>query len=90
MPSRNLGSPEPGRIPFTWVSDDSTGHRYDTKQVRAGMTPVEGVELNWTDNARETKFFTGKGGEALAPGRSELASGDDTVAAKTAKKEGSR
>ena len=86
MPSKDLGQPEVGRVPFVWVSDDDTGHRYDIKQssLRAGMTPVDGVDLNWTDNPRETKFFTAKDGESSAP-RTEVASGDVAAAAKTTK-----
>jgi hypothetical protein len=87
VPIRDLGQPdEPGRIPFVWVSDDTTGHRYDIKQtaLREGMTPVDGVDLNWSDDPRPTKFFTGKDGADSAPRRTEVPSGDEVAAAKAA------
>lgn len=63
-----------GRVPFVWVEDDTTGHRYDVLEtaLRAGMTPVEGVEKNYTGRARPAKHFVGKGGEQTRPGGSQL------------------
>ena len=58
---RNPGN---GRIPFVWVQDDDTGHRYDVREdvIAAGMTPVKDYPLNWSTVAREPKFATSKGG----------------------------
>ena len=55
-----------GRIPFIWVEDDSTGYRYDVPEnaIRPGMTPVKGVDKNWTGSARPAKYRTTKAGTA--------------------------
>lgn len=57
-----------GRVPFVWVQDDDTGHRYDVLEtaLRPGMTPVEGVDKNYTGRARRSKH------------RTDLAGGDAT------------
>jgi hypothetical protein len=49
-----------GRTPFIWVQDDDTGHRYDVLEtaLRDGMTPVDGVEPNYTGRARRPKYRT--------------------------------
>jgi hypothetical protein len=62
-----------GRVPFVWVEDDTTGHRYDVPEtaVRKGMTPVDGVEKNYGRRPRPTKHFVGKGGEPSTPGGSQ-------------------
>lgn len=54
----------PGRIPFVWCQDDSTGHRYDIREdvLTDGMTPVKDYPLNWSGAAREPKFATTKSG----------------------------
>lgn len=51
---------ERGRVPFVWVEDTDTGHRYDVLEtaLRDGMKPVEGAELNYTGRARRTKYRT--------------------------------
>jgi hypothetical protein len=53
-----------GRVPFVWVEDTSTGHRYDVLEtaLRPGMTPVKGVDKNYTGRARPTKYRTDKAG----------------------------
>lgn len=55
-----------GEIPFVWVQDDATGHRYDVAEtaIGEGVTRVPGVPLNWTESARPPKYRTDKGGEA--------------------------
>lgn len=75
-----------GRVPFVWVTDDSTGHRYDVPQnaIRPGMTPVEGYELNYTKNARRTKYRTDLANEPAVPTPVEQPSGDPVVAAQPA------
>lgn len=51
---------ERGRVPFVWVEDTDTGHRYDVLEtaLRDGMKPVEGAELNYTGKARRAKYRT--------------------------------
>lgn len=63
-----------GRTPFVWVQDDSTGHRYDVLEtaLRPGMTPVEGVEKNYTGRARRPKHRTDlAGNDATGAGQPE-------------------
>lgn len=71
MPGKRRREPAntTGRIPFVWVEDHDTGHRYDVPQnaVRPGMTPVDGYDLNWGRTARRTKHFVGKGGGRATP-----------------------
>ncbi|MBM0237738.1 hypothetical protein JNW88_12225 [Micromonospora sp. ATA32] len=47
-----------GRVPFVWVEDTDTGHRYDVLEtaLRDGMKPVDDVELNYTGRARKAKY----------------------------------
>lgn len=49
-----------GRVPYVWVEDTDTGHRYDVPEtaLRDGMKPVEGVELNHGAKPRRTKYRT--------------------------------
>lgn len=77
MPDDRLGARRApaqtsGRVPYVWVSDDDTGHRYDIPEpaVREGMTPVEGVEPNYTQHPRPTKYFVGKAGDPTTPAES--------------------
>lgn len=55
---RELAARARGVIPFVWVQDDDTGHRYDVPEpsVRTGMTPVPGYPLNFDRAARPTKY----------------------------------
>lgn len=71
-----------GRVPFVWVEDDDTGHRYDVPEyaILPGMTRVDGYDLNWTGSARPTKYRTGKAPEPQA--RVDEPSGDAVAAAK--------
>lgn len=75
-----------GEIPFVWVQDDTTGHRYDVAEtaIGEGMTPVAGVELNWTGSARPPKYRTDKAGDEPSPAIAKTAtsSGIDTTARK--------
>jgi hypothetical protein len=86
MPDDRLGgrgreSATPGdRVPYTWVSDDSTGHRFDVKVVRPGMTPVPGVELNYGPTPRRPKHNVDKSGAPAVPSRVPESSGDATAA----------
>ncbi len=64
------------RTPFIWVEDNDTGHRYDVPEtaLRAGMTPVEGVEKNLTGRARRPKYRTDlAGNDATRSGQPEQA-----------------
>lgn len=67
--SRRNGVPKPGQVPYVWVEDVSTGHRYDVPRsaVRPGMTPVPGYALNWTGQPRATKHRVDKAGAAPPP-----------------------
>lgn len=80
MPGKRRREPAntTGRIPFVWVEDVDTGHRYDVPQdkIRPGMTPVEGYELNYTVVARRTKFRTDLANEPAAPTRVDQPPGD--------------
>lgn len=55
---RELAARARGVIPFVWVQDDDTGHRYDVPEtsLRDGMTPVKDYPLNITGMARPTKY----------------------------------
>ncbi|GGM27143.1 hypothetical protein GCM10011608_09930 [Micromonospora sonchi] len=54
------------RIPYVWVEDTTTGHRYDVLEtaLRDGMKPVEGYDLNYTGRPRRTKHRTDLAGES--------------------------
>lgn len=58
-----------GRVPFVWVRDDDTGHCYDVPEnaVPASVTPVADYPLNYTGNARRTKYHVDKGGVPSPP-----------------------
>ncbi|WP_341719935.1 hypothetical protein QQG74_09615 [Micromonospora sp. FIMYZ51] len=58
-----------GRVPFVWVQDDTTGHRYDVPEnaIRAGMTPVPDYPKNTTGRARPAVFRTDLAGESTTP-----------------------
>ncbi|MFI1194084.1 hypothetical protein ACH4T9_12615 [Micromonospora sp. NPDC020750] len=58
-----------GRVPFVWVKDADTGHRYDVPQtaVRDGMTPVPDYPLNWGRRARPPKYRTDLAGSDTPP-----------------------
>lgn len=85
MPERQprRDSTRTGRVPFVWVEDADTKHRYDVLEtsIEVGMTPVEGYDLNWSDKAREPKFFVEKDGQA-APVIVDEPSGDAVAARK--------
>ncbi|MFI2663279.1 hypothetical protein [Micromonospora carbonacea] len=79
-----------GRVPFVWVEDADTGHRYDVPQtaIRDGMTPVPDYPLNWGRRARPAKYRTDLGGDAApkgdgtaGEGRGDTPTTDDTASA---------
>jgi hypothetical protein len=72
-----------GRIPFVWVEDADTKHRYDVleTQIEPGMTLVPDYDPNYSGKAREPKFYvTEKGASQSSPATDE--SGDATAARK--------
>ncbi|MFG1846774.1 hypothetical protein [Micromonospora carbonacea] len=80
-----------GKVPFVWVEDADTGHRYDVPQtaIRDGMTPVPDYPLNWGRRARPAKYRTDLAGSDAAPkgdgtageGRGDTPTGTDTASA---------
>ncbi|MEV5819302.1 hypothetical protein AB0L22_09015 [Micromonospora haikouensis] len=78
-----------GRVPFVWVEDADTGHRYDVPQnaIRDGMVPVPDYPLNWGRRARPPKFRVDLAGSDAAPkgdgtageGRGDTPTGPDSA-----------
>ena len=71
MPDRRLrgGTDRPGQIEWTWVRDPSTGYEFDvqTRALRSGMEPVEGVPLHYGPRPRRDKPLTDLAGGSTTP-----------------------
>ncbi|MET0417528.1 MAG: hypothetical protein ABW022_16060 [Actinoplanes sp.] len=71
MPDQRLrgGTDRPGQIEWTWVRDPDTGYEFDvqTKALREGTVPVDGVPLHYGPRPRKSKPLTDLAGNPTTP-----------------------